>query len=131
MTPPQWTRRLLVGIPEIDRQHRELVELINRISDRIAAGDEQEVVTALIEQLERDTEVHFAAEERLMDAHAYHDSAAHKAEHREMLADIHRYCDECVLGRGNPKVVLGYLEHWFMRHIADADRRFGAAMAAA
>ena len=129
--PPPWNRRLAVGIAEIDDQHRDLIAMIDRISDQIARGEDQDSICRLIAELEAATTRHFADEERLMDAHGYPDAEAHKAEHRRMLDDIRRYSDECVACDGNPKVVLGYLEHWFLRHIADADRRLGAAFAAA
>lgn len=131
MTLIRWTAKLELGIEEIDRQHQALIGAVNRIYDSLSAGCERDVLAAIIEELERLTAQHFATEDRLMDAHAYADAAAHKAEHRTMLADVQRYCDECVLGSTSPKVVLGYLEHWFLPHLDDADRRLAAALAAA
>ena len=125
----RWTPDLELGIEEIDRQHREVVDLINRLYACHLAGERRDVLGAIIEELERQTERHFADEERWMADNGIAGAAEHAAEHRSMLDDLHRYCDACVLGDGDPKVILGYMEHGFLRHIDDTDRRLVAGTA--
>jgi len=127
----RWTSALAVGVPEIDRQHSHLLDLMARLHDLVVGGGDRAVLSAVMEELERYTEFHFATEERLMDAHGYEDADDHKDEHSLMLDDIHRCCDEYILASNNPKPVLAYLEHWFVQHIHEVDRALGKALNAA
>ncbi len=130
MTIIPWNPGLEIGHAEIDRQHRGLVATLNRLYDMAMIGRGREELIVLVEEFERQTEQHFASEERLMDEIAYEQREAHRQEHRSMLDEIHRYCDDCVLGHGDPRALITYFQASFVRHLGAADRDFGATLAA-
>jgi hemerythrin-like metal-binding protein len=76
----QWQDHMLTGDPKIDREHREILVLINRLGEAIA---EERWQNARIVGLRLFLEVctHFADEEELMAAHAYPGLEIHQLLH--------------------------------------------------
>jgi hemerythrin len=127
-----WTKDLSVGVIEIDDQHRELFDRINRLLSAIdeqAAADE---IQNLFTFLESYVVKHFGDEERYMDHYemrGYSDSARHKSEHlgfvnyfREFRADFeaatpsHQFVTEFTK----------WMTNWWMIHIQHIDKGLGA-----
>ncbi|MFO1424516.1 MAG: bacteriohemerythrin [Candidatus Competibacteraceae bacterium] len=125
----EWSEEWSVGIPIIDNQHIQLVELLNRFTDAVKAGQEAGRITALLDELIVFTRHHFATEEQLMDQHGYVDALAHRQEHRKLVEDllgIQRQFDNVSL-----MLTLQALKEWLHKHINGDDRRLGAALIAA
>ena len=62
----KWSDTYNLGLKEIDEQHKSLLDLINKIWQSIIDRNEKDVVFGLVEELERYTLAHFAAEETFM-----------------------------------------------------------------
>jgi hemerythrin-like metal-binding protein len=120
-----WSRRYAVGIGVIDGQHREMLQLVNKVlAGRRAKRDPEDLVEVLRE-LVRCTEHHFATEERLMDE-AGARAARHRAEHRKLLERLERYTD-----RLDDKTLVDaprFLRQWLLAHIEAVDRPFAALL---
>lgn len=78
-------RRHNLGIASIDRQHRELVDMVNELSENIAHGCDSEQAKARMEHIYRHAQAHFAHEEELMREHGYPGAEQHAAAHAELL----------------------------------------------
>lgn len=83
-TPTRWTADLETGIPSIDREHRELVEVVDHLRAAAAAGDEQAQVSHALDAFRAHTMQHFPGEEREMAAHRYPGLDKHAASHRSL-----------------------------------------------
>lgn len=127
-----WDKTLSVEVPEIDEDHRRLVDLYNILSRAVADGDAPEYVAAVAEELIACTVWHFRHEERLMLKHGYEGLAEHKEEHESLIAsarELQQRLSEAGMPVGSEDVA--FLERWLMEHIYGADMKMGAYLSAA
>ena len=121
-----WSDEYSVGIETIDAQHHELVDLINRVHSAIHERRGSAVLSASLDDLLEYTRSHFALEERLMEECKYPELDEHKGFHIDLI-------DQAVALRAKLDVggvassfeLLHVLRVWLIRHICEADRRFG------
>ena len=118
-----WSPRYEVGIEVIDGQHRQLLELVNRLGDDLGAGRDFDQLVESLRELVRYTEHHFATEERLMDEIGA-GAERHRSEHRRLIDGLMRYTvnlDAASVSRSSR-----FLQDWLFRHIEEVDRPFAA-----
>ncbi len=122
-----WDKTLSVDVPEIDEDHRRLVDLFNLLSHAVADGDAPNYIEAVMEELISCTAWHFKHEERLMLKYGYQGIVEHKSEHEELIASA-KALQRKLLQESKP--VLGediqFLEHWLTGHILGTDRDLGS-----
>lgn len=75
-----WTDSLLLGHPDIDRDHRDAVRMMNQI-----AAAEDGAVAALFAEFVLHMQEHFAYENGLMQTTAFPAQRCHEAEHVRVL----------------------------------------------
>jgi hemerythrin len=116
-----------VGISLIDRQHREIIEMVNQIADRVAQRDQSEAVQELFEGLILFAREHFALEERLMVEHGFPDMKSHIEEHRKLFLQLNNLIKAGLRAPGNNKAALvsAFLTDWAEQHILRADKELG------
>ncbi|HTN50787.1 MAG TPA: bacteriohemerythrin [Anaeromyxobacter sp.] len=123
----RWTSALEIGVPEIDKQHEELFERVDRLYEAILAKDRAGAVRFL-DYLRDYVEQHFQLEDGLMEALSYPDRAAHTAEHAHfagVVADLTR----TLLAQGATAGLVHRVERevtaWLSTHIYSADLALG------
>ena len=125
MTGFIWNKTLNIGVPEIDEDHRKLVDLFKLLAASVVEGDEGDFVEAVMEELISFAVWHFRHEERLMLQYGYESLANHKSEHEDLIASAKTLQQE-LLQEG---VVLSediqFLEHWLTTHIGNSDMKLG------
>ena len=84
----QWKPSFSLGIPAVDLEHRKLIDMINDIYARIDDAHDDPSVQAALADIHAEISAHFALEERVMREAAYHEYAAHKDEHEDLLDQI-------------------------------------------
>ena len=84
----EWDRELLVGIPEVDAQHRGLLWIASKVVQRAARGTSQSEVSSAMASLVRSFTIHFDLEESLMQQHRYPQFREHCLEHRNLLEKL-------------------------------------------
>jgi len=122
-----WDRSLSVDVPEIDEDHRRLVDLFNLLNHAVAEGDAQDYIEAVMEELISCTAWHFKHEERLMLKYGYEGLQEHKSEHDELIASA-TALQQKLLDESKPVVGddIEFLEHWLTGHILGLDMDLGA-----
>jgi hemerythrin len=122
-----WDRTLSVDVPEIDEDHRRLVDLFNLLAHSVAEGDAKSYIEAVLEELISCTQWHFKHEERLMLKYGYEGILEHKSEHQELIecakALRQRLLQE---SKGVSSEDVEFLEHWLTGHILGTDMDLGA-----
>ena len=130
---PQFADKFLVGIAQIDREHRQLFDIAGRVYDGLGATDEKAVEmtrAAVIELLEY-TATHFASEEALMAAAGYPELEPHRLLHKRLLAQARDMEMRVELDDSYVPVELSqFITRWLVEHIEATDRRFGEFVAA-
>ena len=115
-----WSEDYRVGVDDIDDQHRELFNLVNRLRGAVAEGGDG--LRTVFEELERYTFKHFTDEEALMMASGYPGFVEHARSHARFVEFVARerqkFLDGTVPGPG----MLDFLNEWLVRHIERDDQ---------
>lgn len=118
-----WTHDLELGIPQIDRQHRRLVELLNALEAGVRDGYSRRILGSILSDLARYTVCHFTFEERLMETYHLPDSEEHKEEHRNLATDVLNFKMRFDVGHADVSdELLLFLRSWLQGHILGTDR---------
>jgi hemerythrin len=126
----EWSSSLSVGLEEIDAQHRELIGLINSLSEAVGEGRDRATVATIFEALGNYALTHFGLEEKYFDEFRYAAAQAHKDEHAAFVRKIGEYKAEFSAGRAEPpEKLLAFLRTWLTNHIAFSDRKYKSLFA--
>jgi hemerythrin-like metal-binding protein len=117
-----WNDDLILGVPEIDEEHKQLVDLINIFLDALSRNKEKEVLSLTFENLLEYTCIHFRNEEALFDKRGYPEAEAHKLEHERLTDKVRE------LNREKKYVfsdsIADFLKSWIANHILEQDKAF-------
>jgi hemerythrin len=120
-----WKDAYSVKIVSIDNQHKKLFDLVNELDQAMAAGHGKDVAKDVLDRLVGYTVQHFAAEERLMDAHKFPGAVSHKGEHKALTDKVLAFKKDFESGAvGITPSLLGFLQHWLRDHIQKVDRQY-------
>jgi hemerythrin-like metal-binding protein len=120
----EWSNDLEVGHFEIDSQHRLFVGIINRITEKVEAGTEKEMVESLLVELLKYTEFHFCSEENFMIEHNYPELLNHKREHEDVLATLQNRVFSMKYDYIDFDQLQKFLIDWFTLHTSITDAKF-------
>ena len=118
----EWKDRYSVGIAAVDHEHKELIDLINRLYDQWVKGGRGSV-EGFFGDLYKGISAHFALEERFMRERGYDQLIAHKNDHERLLDEIRDIMDDFVDEEQTASALSGRLEAWFSRHFETHDAR--------
>ncbi len=121
MTLIEWRKEFETGIPDVDHEHRELVNLINGLHEHIASGADPVRVTEFLGEVFARIAAHFALEESIMRKHTYDEYEAHKAEHERLLDEIRDIMDGATTEYANSLSTV--VRDWFVNHFKSKDAR--------
>ena len=120
----EWKRHYSVGVKAVDHEHRELIDLINRLHEELLAGTCNAAVTAFLGEIFRGISAHFALEERFMLEHRYDQFAEHKQAHEQLLEEIREIMDSYDADpEGVSNQLSDRLDAWFTLHFGTHDAR--------
>lgn len=123
---------LLVGIPAMDNQHRELLRLVEQLNSALSQGLQRPVVCGVFEQLLCSTQVHFRDEEGLMRSAGFYGFKVHCQTHQDLLARAQILKDQFDAGDSTlTPSVISFLKRWLVEHMQGPDREFGRVLRAA
>lgn len=127
--PIVWSDKLVVGIPEIDSQHREIVENLNQLEQAIAERRPEPEIEEILAFLDFYVVLHFRAEERKMDACSCSAAAANRTAHEDFLrsfTEVRRAFDAGGATEALLERVQEDLMRWLETHIGGVDCRMRA-----
>lgn len=120
-----WDETLLMGIPLIDDQHRQLFARLDALLFAIRSGSSAAEVARTLAFLREYVATHFTAEEGLMRESDYPLVAEHKAQHGAFTRDLALLEDEHRRDGPSPSLVLhvnARVTAWLRDHIYRLDR---------
>jgi hemerythrin len=133
----RWLDDWLLDIPELDREHHELVDRVNQIAHcqcpegknraRACSPAAERHGIRLLEELGLHARRHFKHEEAFMRESDYPQFEDHRYEHITLLAEYAELLRE-VKDSGLQcldRSTLVSLKGWLIGHVSGADRRFG------
>ncbi|HIJ61483.1 MAG TPA: bacteriohemerythrin [Rhodospirillaceae bacterium] len=111
----EWSDDLLVKIDAIDRDHKHLFALANKIFAN--TGKDMALVSSAIDILFSYTKEHFSREETAMRDFNYPAIQDHIFDHKELVAQLNDFNDQFI--KSGPKAIdesfATFLEHWLRR----------------
>ncbi|WP_165175359.1 bacteriohemerythrin [Desulfovibrio sp. ZJ369] len=118
----QWTSKLDLHVPVIDRQHRMLCGYINELYTAMRNNRTGEELRAIVKKLRDYTASHFSEEEKLFAPSAYPGTAEHKEIHRKFVARLDEFEEQLKNGTATVSMdLLSFLKDWLINHIAGTD----------
>ena len=124
-----WERRYSVGIEGVDHEHRELVDLINRLYEEARVRGSKVAVLGFFGDLFKAISAHFALEERIMRERGYDQLMPHKNDHERLLDEIRDLMEDFeACDRFDEKLLARRLDAWFSRHFESYDARLHSVL---
>ncbi len=123
-----WTPELSVGETNIDHQHKELFERVNRLVEACSAGKCIHEIEPLMHFLESYVDIHFNDEEQLMLRRNYPDRVRHAKEHARFRLNFTDLKKDLIARGPQPQLVTTINEtiiDWLFDHVCIADRALG------
>ena len=123
----QWDESFLTGLEEVDRQHKRLVDLINRFghslyqAETVSRAELEAVFSELIDY----ANYHFKVEEAMMTSVGVDERHIrfHKSEHAAFITEILHLREHSDPGQPESlQPALKFLVHWLAYHILGVDR---------
>jgi len=121
----KWDDSFLIGIEELDHEHKLLIDDINRLHKELTRHDEKSEIEECLGDIYARMQAHFALEEHVMKEHRYKYFDEHKREHEKLLDSYTEYMvqflNDSGVSSGNP--VDDSLKHWVIKHIVNSDKK--------
>ena len=123
----KWSALFETGMPDVDRQHRKLVNLVNDLGNDVDGATPEHLNQAL-QKMADYTVYHFSCEEKIMAEH--HVASAHADSHRETHQKFIRQVSAWMGRRKGTealdlKQLLEFLANWLVFHILGDDQSLG------
>lgn len=122
-----WTNELDTGIEVIDKQHRRIVDLINKLNTAHESGDPA-VINHVLGELVDYTLSHFSFEEELQEKASYPFSKAHKRVHEIFTKRVSEFQRRAAAGENVAHELLIMLKIWLVNHIKGDDADYVEAV---
>ena len=129
MATIKWTRRMSVGVPELDDDHKGLLAVINELEGYTASDAEAELVQRTLTWLLRYAQTHFAREQAVMTSCQFPMLAEHIDEHRDFVGRVRETIaafddDPAATSTDIRDTLIAYLQSWWRHHILSEDMKY-------
>lgn len=125
----EWSSNYELGIEKVDKQHRCLVDLINKLTEIHNVSEDRSKVEAVFHGLIAYCNYHFENEEMVMQECDYPDFDKHRHEHDLFFNNV----EKAKLGYINGDIsslsfLIEYLQLWIIDHIVIEDRKYASLL---
>lgn len=128
-----WSDNYLLGIDEIDQQHKKWMALVQKFSEALLCHTIQDDIYTLWEDAYQYTHTHFKYEEEQLALCCYPELDKHKKYHEKMnqaLLEVKSLVKEGLVSEDND-AVMKRVDHlwkdcrdWLIHHINEVDRKY-------
>ena len=120
-----WKDEYSVGVEKIDRQHRHLFEIINKLIDHSGTSKDPELVSETLTEMLNYAKEHFTTEEELMQEYGYPEIESHKEQHIYFFKttaelSINALNNQSMVSRE----IVEFLKLWLTLHILKCDMKY-------
>jgi hemerythrin-like metal-binding protein len=124
----RWNPSLATGNKVVDREHKELIALIDRL-ELTGSGPDGSGIRNALDDMTDYVFVHFQMEEKLMRREGYPDDElrAHLAEHRELDLRTSEFVRRYEAGElTSVQPIVDFLYEWLNHHIQEVDKEMAS-----
>jgi len=129
-----WNENFKTGIPEIDQQHKRLIDLLNQLVSHLAFQSDAPTLNTVFEELKNYAVEHFKTEEAIWHRHFPDDpwEISHRRAHDNFVDEVFRLkalegtkpFDDVIEG------IVTFLTSWLAYHILESDKRLAKVVLA-
>ncbi len=120
-----WDDSFLIGIEELDHEHKGLIDDINKLHQELTGNNDRSEIKRCLGEIYVRMEAHFALEERVMKVHEYEYFNEHKREHDDLLESftecMMQFLNGADISSKNP--IEECLRQWVVDHITTSDKK--------
>jgi hemerythrin len=114
----------MFGIEKIDSEHRHLIGIFNRMSEK-AGQKESNDFMKIIDELEKYSNYHFANEETLMKKANFAEIDEHVIQHQIFRQKIDAFKTSIQFGSSTlQSEIVAFLRKWLLKHIMECDAKY-------
>lgn len=122
-----WDKTLDIGVEAMNRDHREILDVMNELFDAQGAGNSGTSINTLVARLGEVCTLHFSREEEYMRQTGYPGFVAHKALHEKLLTRYRDFATAIRTAGGNADAAFfNFLKFWLNSHIKGLDTKYAA-----
>lgn len=120
-----WKPNLSLGNAAIDNDHKRLIDLCNRLHFMTLAGDDDQAVADVFDELLTYVRVHFAREEAMMRRLGYPGLKDHQSCHREFASRLRGFIADFDAGPDmfDMAAFYDFVSDWLLVHVLDEDMK--------
>ncbi len=124
-----WYKAYSVGVDSIDKQHIELLTIINEFHEKLHNGEGRAGLLTVFTKLKLFTSNHFAYEEKFMEEFGFEGFLEHKKEHDALIAQMVDLENRFNNGENalSYKVIL-FVKEWITVHMVGTDHKYSDFM---
>ena len=126
----EWTPDLDVGVGEMNDEHKQLIELMNRFHEVAESNAPRADAVKALEELGEFTVKHFRDEEAVMERIGFPGLDPHRRIHKRLLEQLGEHVEKFKQS-GQSGELLMFLKVWLKAHIKGIDTKYGAHAASA
>lgn len=120
-----WKNEYSVRINEIDKEHKRLIDLMNKLHDAMLAGKAKDILEKILGELVAYTKFHFSSEEALMQTNGYPGLSQHRKQHSDLTEKVYQYQKEYRSGKMTISIeLMDFLKNWLVSHIQGTDKLY-------
>jgi len=123
----EWDSQFAIGVPEIDNQHKKLMELLNDTIKHSNGNliDERKYFNKNRGKAEKYLKMHFETEEEILSKTSYRKLEEHKAEHAKFYEEIRKLNEEIAHHKRpvNLFYSTAFIKEWLLNHIKKYDKK--------
>ena len=120
-----WDQNLSVGVAEIDRQHKQLVNILNQLLILDGISVDSETISDTLTKMTEYADYHFNSEEQYMQEYSYPEYEMHRKEHIEFMRKTAEFSIATMAYEKTiPTKILAYLKTWLIEHIMESDMKY-------
>lgn len=117
--------RIRIGLSEVDKQHKKLVDLINSLHKSMKLRQSKAKSVDILNELVNYTVNHFSFEEKLMKEHNYHELDDHILKHKDLVGKVADFQSKFSQGNATLSMdLMDFLKDWLLIHINVTDRKY-------
>ncbi len=121
----EWQPRFTVGVPDLDKQHKKLIALINDLHDAMLSGKGSAAQQGILAELIQYTRTHFEVEEAFMRSVQFPGFGDHRLNHEKLTRDVLVFQKNLQAGNVILSIdLMTFLRDWLQNHILVEDSQY-------
>ncbi|MBF0227186.1 MAG: hemerythrin family protein [Desulfobacterales bacterium] len=121
----KWTKELSVNNNDIDDQHKNLFNIINKLIRIRQSGSDREHILEILKELVDYSYKHFKTEDIYMMDNDFPLFLSHSQEHQKYMVKIGEFISSFEEEKTNLSTdILLFLREWWINHISETDMKY-------